>query len=381
MDTGERNRDQLLLQLDSAHAQLGAGHLHFFQLIGVLDRTEAWADDGARDVSHWLWMRYGMSDWKSRRFVAAAHALEHLPATTDALRRGLVGVDKVVELARFATPETEDGLLTWAAYVSAGRIREEGDLLRRAAEQEAAHDDEVRSVTWWFTDEGRRFEMQANLPAAQGASVAKAIDRITASIPSMPDEQGGAYAQARRADALVALCSSHLAGDADQERATVVIHARTGESLDAPSGSQIEGGGVAPPSTLDRLLCSARIEAVHEDGSGRALGVGRITRVPPAWMLRQVRYRDSGCRFPGCGTRAFTQAHHIVFWRDGGTTDLSNLVLLCTWHHKLVHEHGWWIKGDAEDELRWYRPDGTRHRAGPEPIDAHEAQPALELAG
>lgn len=31
----------------------------------------------------------------------------------------------------------------------------------------------------------------------------------------------------------------------------------------------------------------------------------------PPWMIRQVRYRDRGCRFPGCGTNAFTQAHHI----------------------------------------------------------------------
>ena len=116
---------------------------------------------------------------------------------------------------------------------------------------------------------------------------------------------------------------------------------------------------------LERLLCAARVETVHEDAAGRVIGVGRITRVPPPWLIRQVRFRDKGCRFPGCGTRGFTQAHHIVFWRDGGGTDLSNLVLLCSWHHKLVHEYGWWIKGDAESELRWYRPGGERYRAGP----------------
>jgi hypothetical protein len=100
------------------------------------------------------------------------------------------------------------------------------------------------------------------------------------------------------------------------------------------------------------------------------VGVGRITRIPPAWLLRQVRYRDGGCRFPGCGTKAFTQAHHIVFWREGGATDLDNLATLCSWHHKLVHEYGWWIKGSAQSELRWYRPDGTRYRAGPDSADA-----------
>jgi hypothetical protein len=82
-----------------------------------------------------------------------------------------------------------------------------------------------------------------------------------------------------------------------------------------------------------------------------------------------VRFRDQGCRFPGCASRSFTQAHHIEFWRDGGRTDLDNLVTICTWHHKLVHEYGWWIKGSAEAELRWYRPTGERYRAGPTPVD------------
>ena len=65
------------------------------------------------------------------------------------------------------------------ARVSAARIRHEGDVLRRIDEDEAARDDEVRSVSWSYRDEGRRFEMHADLPAAQGATVAQAIDRMT----------------------------------------------------------------------------------------------------------------------------------------------------------------------------------------------------------
>ena len=61
-------------------------------------------------------------------------------------------------------------------------------------------------------------------------------------------------------------------------------------------------------------------------------------------MIRQVRYRDRECRFPGCGSRRFTEAHHIVWWRDGGRTDLDNLLLICSFHHRLVHEHGWSLR-------------------------------------
>jgi len=358
---------------------VGIGHaeIEFFAAVDEVDRTGAWADDGARDLPQWLWMRYGMSDWKARRLIETAAALPHLPAVSRALDRGELGVDKVVELARFAQPDTEDGLIPWAQKVSAARIRHEADVARRGEPDEAANDDAMRSVTWAFRDEGRRFELHADLPAAQGAVVATAIDRVAASVPEMPHEHGGIHLPARRADALVGLCSARLADDPDPDRAMVVIHARVGTS-EVGTGAEVEGGGVAQPSTLERLLCAARVETVHESSDGRVIGMGRITRVPPPWLLRQVRYRDGGCRFPGCGTKAFTQAHHIVFWREGGATDLDNLATLCSWHHKLVHEYGWWIKGSAQGDLRWYRPDGTPYVAGPAPT--HDP-PALTDTG
>ncbi len=369
------NETQLLFErADRAHSDVGRSQRRFLEAIAEIAASGAWADDGARDLAQWLWMRYGISDWKARRLIDAAMALPSLPAIARALERGDLGVDKVVELARFATVETEDGLVPWAQRVSAGRIRHEGDVARRAEPDEAARDDAGRSLTWAFRDEGRRFEMHADLPAAQGAVVGKAIDRVAATIPSLPDERGDFHAPARRADALVGLCSARLATEPDLERATVVLHARVGIAGEQ-AGAEIEGGGVAPPSTIERLLCAARVETVREDADGRVIGMGRITRVPPPWLLRQVRYRDGGCRFPGCGTKAFTQAHHIVFWRDGGATDLDNLATVCSWHHKLVHEYGWWIKGSAEGDLRWYRPDGTRYVAGPS--SAHDP-PALD---
>jgi len=83
-------------------------------------------------------------------------------------------------------------------------------------------------------------------------------------------------------------------------------------------------------------------------------------------MVRQIRHRDGECRFPGCGSRRFTQAHHIVWWSKGGRTDLANLVLICSFHHKLVHEHGWSLTRDGADGVvRWLRADGTGYRAGP----------------
>jgi hypothetical protein len=122
---------------------------------------------------------------------------------------------------------------------------------------------------------------------------------------------------------------------------------------------------VIHPQTARRLVCTARVQRVFEDEAGQPLGVERMTREPSAWMMRQLRYRDYECTFPGCGARRFTQAHHIVWRKHGGRTDLDNLVLVCLFHHKLVHEHEWTVKRDADGTVRWFHPDGTRYRAGP----------------
>jgi hypothetical protein len=124
---------------------------------------------------------------------------------------------------------------------------------------------------------------------------------------------------------------------------------------------------VLHPLVAERLLCSARVQVVVEDATGQPLRLGRMRREPPEWMLRQLKYRDRECVFPGCAHRRFVHAHHILWWEQGGTTDLDNLVLVCTFHHKLVHEYGWRLTRGLDGEVRWFHPEGTRYLAGPAP--------------
>ena len=226
--------------------------------------------------------------------------------------------------------------------------------------------DRERRLSWWWTDEGRRLGLQAELPAAEGAQVIKAIERLARQVPVMPGEEDPVHLEQRRADALVALCEGQVTSDADPDRATVVVHATLEGLKTNRRGAELEEGPVLHPQTLRRILCSARVQTVVEDETGDVVGVGRMTRQPSPWLRRQVRYRDRECRFPGCGARRFTQPHHLRWWRQGGKTELANLLLICSFHHKLVHEHGWRVRRRADGEVRWFRPDGIRYRAGPE---------------
>jgi hypothetical protein len=323
-----------------------------------------------------LAIRYGISQWKGKRWVGAAHVLERLPRIAEALERGELGIDRVVELARFATAEEEGRLVRWARTVSVGAVRHLADLEARASIKDVRETERSREVTWWYFDEGRRFGLEADLPAACGPVIVNAVEREAERIAALPGEEDEVYAAARQADALVALCSARVASDPEPDRATVVVHARLDGLEHDTGGCEIEGGPVIHPQSVRRLLCNARVQTVVEDREGNVLGIGRTSRHAPAWLLRQVRHRDRECRFPGCGARRFTEAHHLRWWRHGGRTDLANLALICSFHHRLVHEHGWSVKREATGDLLWRRPDGTRYRSGPSP-GQQELEPAI----
>jgi len=70
-------------------------------------------------------------------------------------------------------------------------------------------------------------------------------------------------------------------------------------------------------------------------------------------------------------------------WRGPeGPTDVNSLLLVCTFHHKLVHEWGWTVWRETDGAVHWFNPDGTRYRAGPgPPLEAVESEPALSAVG
>jgi hypothetical protein len=116
---------------------------------------------------------------------------------------------------------------------------------------------------------------------------------------------------------------------------------------------------------------------------GRPLSVGRRTRSVSPALRRALESRDRGCRFPGCERRRFLHAHHIRHWARGGRTDLSNLLQLCGFHHRLIHEGGYTIEPRTRGELLFRRPDGRAVEPAPQrqPGDRHQLQQHNRRAG
>jgi hypothetical protein len=108
--------------------------------------------------------------------------------------------------------------------------------------------------------------------------------------------------------------------------------------------------------TLERIVCDATISRVLLADS-MVIDVGRATRVTSAPRRRALRVRDRGCRFPGCDRSvSWSNPHHIVAWAKGGPNNLANEVLLCFYHHRLVHEGEWQVI-KAGREFRFLPPE------------------------
>ncbi|WP_322633504.1 HNH endonuclease signature motif containing protein [Glycomyces albidus] len=94
------------------------------------------------------------------------------------------------------------------------------------------------------------------------------------------------------------------------------------------------------------LACETNVlPAVFDYAAGEAVELGRTARLPNTALRRKLELEQpGGCAWHGCDRPvAWTEAHHIVHWADGGPTDADNLILLCRFHHGRIHTTGWTI--------------------------------------
>jgi hypothetical protein len=76
--------------------------------------------------------------------------------------------------------------------------------------------------------------------------------------------------------------------------------------------------------------------------------VGRESRTATKAQRKALAAAHQHCMFPGCRVDASRcEAHHVRPWERGGATCLSDLILLCSRHHHLVHEGRWRILADT----------------------------------
>ncbi len=369
--TNELPIEELEAQITELAGHLNAANYRWLLLIREFDRRLGWGDGKLASCAHWLNFKCGLNLGAAREKVRVAHALSSLPLISAAMARGELSYSKVRALTRVASPATEKDLLNIALHGTAHHVEKTVCLFRRAMQAEElsreASQQASRTLSYYYEEDGS-LVLQARVPALAGAVVVKALQAAMTQLPETEEvTKSGETVRlshaARRADALVRMAESSLerkesnSMTADHYQVVVHVDAETLCST-APGRSYVEHGPTLPVETIRRIGCDASLVAVLEDGQGKVLNVGRKTRSIPSAIRRALASRDPGCQFPGCTFATFLDAHHIEHWADGGETKLSNLVTLCRWHHRLVHEGGIHVESRSNGGWRFSKPDG-----------------------
>ena len=125
------------------------------------------------------------------------------------------------------------------------------------------------------------------------------------------------------------------------------------------TGHAEDGGESLPGSVIERTVCSVGSVDVTVDSCGNPLDVGREQRLYSSRQRIALAVRDGGCLWPGCSRPAsYCEAHHCDHYVEGGCTDIDRGVLLCRFHHMLLHNRGWRIGREAKGRFVLHPPPG-----------------------
>ena len=369
-------------EITALACRIHAATCRWLELVAEYDRREGWAQWGCKSCAHWISHQCGIAPGAAREQVRVARRLQELPVVRAAFARGELSYSKARALTRVENVEREEDLLELARHATASQLERLVRGHRRvvATERAAAGGRPERWVSVEHDDDGALI-LHARLPAEEGALVLAALDAardelaaagVSAETPTdVSAETPRPRPPVARADALLALADGYLAGGRGPrtggDRYQVVVHVDTATlgGQDGGARCEIDHGPPLAGSVARRLACDAALVHVLER-DGVPLDVGRKTRSVPPALRRALAARDGGCRFPGCTSHRFVDAHHIEHWADGGRTKLDNLVLLCRHHHRLLHEGGYSLSS-SEGRLTFRRPDGRRIHACPQP--------------
>jgi len=235
--------------------------------------------------------------------------------------------------------------------------------------------------------------VRAGIDALVGEQLRAARDQVPSSLADtgVADVDDRTMPQ-RRADAAEELLRHAIGCDrpgGDCPVVTVVVRMTLDQLLDGLGAAQIDGvdglGGLGAAhidgvdagisATTARILAAeANLIPAVLGGAGEVLDLGRARRLFSPAQRQALAEQHGGCAFPGCGhPPGYTEAHHIRWWSNGGTTDLANGVPLCSFHHHRVHDDGWEI--DMRDRVPyfipppWCDPDRTPRRGGKAVVD------------
>ena len=343
-----------------------------------LETSGEWAADSHVSLAAWLRDTCRMSNRTAHGWVQRARLLDTYGEFAAAAVTGVLSHGQLDALQTLHRPKYEAHLAEHHAelvdIVRALNVADTEAVCRRwRADADAVIDnarppaEPDRSLTMGRDGEGVLVGRFA-LDGAAGTESEKAIRNAST---FEGDDDLRSHAE-RNADALFDIAAfynkNHDSDGTPRHRPHVSISVDEAAMRAGRRGGGVDDDTQSPVETacVDAYLCDCTLHTILRDTHGAPAGFGRSRYSVSRKLFRQVAARDGGCRVPGCDRKVrHCDAHHIRYWRHGGTTDYENLVLLCSRHHHLVHQMNLQLKLLPSGDLHVVWPDGHERVSHP----------------
>jgi hypothetical protein len=350
-------------------------------------------------------------------FGTAAKPNDDLAPTAAAFKAGDIAVghagvvvrtmDAIAAIADVDAETAAEGqalLLETAQFVDPAQLGRAGLRLQHRLDPDAAgrlardedRQHELREA-YLLQESTGMWRLQALLPPVTGACLMAALDPLAGPEPAADGTPDPRPHRQRMADAIGHLAELSLAQRAGQPGALprragastrMIVTAelstltadvsRRGGSAGAAFGlldTGEAGGWELSPLTTQVLSCGAEVvPMLLDDATGRPLDVGRTMYPFPPKVRRAIEARDQHCTFGSCTAKpSWCHTHHLLPFLKGGPTSEANGALLCGWHHRFVHAHGW-VGRIIDGHVVWRPPNPLDDADNTEVTNAHIQQ-------
>jgi uncharacterized protein DUF222/HNH endonuclease len=366
-DLSEESPDHLADGVVELRRLVDGLEVEWTRRVAHLDRSGRSVLDGHPSMTSFLKDRCHMAGSRAQRAVTLSHRLSDLPFVVKAFEADDLSLDQVQMFGHIPQHLSEDLAAAEVMLVNAATPLTVADTGRLLEYWKTTVDgpgtettaDELEERRYLFC--AKTFEGMVKLDGLLDPVTGDLV--LTALAAATPPRGRGDHRtpRQRRADALADLARGFL--DCGEAVGTEKPHVLVITDLDALAGHgggthETGNGHVLTPDQIRRYACDCTISRVVFGANSETLDIGRATRIVPAAMRQALIARDRHCQHPGCDRshrwcdrhslhrhirhatkrcKESSTAHHVKHWADGGPTALTNLKLLCRYHHTKAH--------------------------------------------
>jgi len=321
-------------RLETVLTELQRAEKNAVLLFGEILRRKLYRDLGYSSIQAYAAESLGFTPSKTSQFVRLTGAREELPRLRQSVAAGELGWTKAREVAKVATPESEERWIAEAERSSSRKLEQTVQAARKqacqaplAAGQSALDladslvdplptDVPIAACTNYTTEQYARYEALLETIRKRGNrkdSSVRGMDRAELILAALND-----LAE------ILAQGAETKAPSSPPYQVVVYTCQKCGKA-------EVQTDRGPKPESAEVVQCDAVI---------REPGKPNRSTIPPKARQAAMVCAGHRCETPGCGRTRFLEVHHHRPRSLGGGNEAAKLQVLCSSCHQLVHRHG-----------------------------------------